>query len=163
LPHLIEAFPDVRVLIAGEGPMEEKIRAASREFGVQEHILWLGRVPDVRPVMEAADVVVLPSNKETLGYVLMEAMALERPVVATRTGGIPELVEDGRTGRLVQPGNATELAGAIAELLRDPAKRRLWGAAGRSRVIEKFSLDAMVLAYEKLYRAIVFDGKYESS
>lgn len=103
--------------------------------------------------MAAADVVVMPSRHEGLGLVALEAMSIERPVVASCVGGLVEVVEDGITGRLVAPECPQAVADSVAGLLENPVLRRSMGRAGRRRVAEGFTLDHMLGAYEGVYRS----------
>jgi glycosyltransferase involved in cell wall biosynthesis len=101
------------------------------------------------------DVVVLSSHLEGLGTSLLDAMAMARPVVATRVGGIPEMVEDGLNGLLVPPRDPSALADALITLINRPDERKRMGQAGRARMLEKFSAEAMVAATEAVYRKIL--------
>jgi glycosyltransferase involved in cell wall biosynthesis len=107
--------------------------------------------------MAALDVVVLCSEREGFGRVLVEAMAASRPVVATATGGIPEVVADGQTGSLVPVGDVEALARAIDRLLRDHERAAAMGRAGRRRAEERFGLEAHVQAVQQLYREMLGD------
>jgi starch synthase len=104
----------------------------------------------VRPLLHAADVFVFPSLYEAVGIALLEAMACGRPIVASRTGGIPEVVEDGVSGQLVTPGDAADLARALVLLAGDPERRRRLGNAARARA-EAFDIRATVRSLEDLY------------
>jgi glycosyltransferase involved in cell wall biosynthesis len=101
------------------------------------------------------DLFVCPSLYEGFGIAIVEAMAAGRPVVASNTGGIPEIVADGDTGLLVPPGNPTALAEAIASLLSDPARARAMGARGRQRVRERFLVETAVQRHQKLYESLL--------
>jgi len=108
---------------------------------------------DVRPLLAAADVFVFPSLYEAVGIALLEAMACARPVVASRTGGIPDVVEDGVSGMLTTPGDALGLARAIAALERDPERRRALGKAARARA-EAFDIRTTVQSLEAIYEEV---------
>ena len=112
---------------------------------------FVGKVADVRPLLHAADLLVRPSLNEGMSNVVLEAMASGLPVLATRTGGLKEQVDDDVTGVLVAPADADALADGLAGLLRDTNRRLTMGAAGRDRVMRHFSIDAVVDAYEALY------------
>ncbi len=141
----------VRLLVAGRGPFEEAYRAQVRSLGCEEVVSFLGFRKDVPDLMAAADLVVLPSVAEAFGLVLTEALYLGTPVVATRVGGIPEIVTDGVDGVLVPPADSEALAEALAGLLRDPERRRRMAGAGRQHVIDRFRFEDMVRSYEALY------------
>jgi glycosyltransferase involved in cell wall biosynthesis len=104
--------------------------------------------------MAAADLVILPSVAEAFGLAITEALYIGTPVVATRVGGIPEIVDDGVDGVLVPPGDSVALADAIADLLNDPARLKGMVGAGREKVLNRFRFENMVRAYEELYLEI---------
>ena len=115
--------------------------------------IFTGRRDDVPALTAALDVAVLPSYREAQGLTIQEAMALSRPVVASNVGGIPEMVEDGRTGLLVPPHDAGALAGAITLLLTDHAYADLLAKGGHDLVHERFCVELMVSSIENLYDA----------
>jgi glycosyltransferase involved in cell wall biosynthesis len=147
------ARPDVRCLVVGDGELRADLEAAAWEMGLDAAIHLVGARNNVRDYLAAMDVFVLSSVTEGLSMTLLEAMAAGLPVVATRVGGNPEVVVDGETGLLVPPRDAKALAAAIGSLLEHPERARAMGAAGRARVHEQFSLDAMVGAYASVYAA----------
>jgi glycosyltransferase involved in cell wall biosynthesis len=156
--YLVRAAADVpqaAFAITGTGPLDEQLRELSVTLGVDERVAFLGRVPEVAPVLAAADIVVLPSLSEGLPTVAVEAMALGKPVVATRVGGTPEAVEDGVTGLLVEPRDPAALAAAIMRLADDPVLARTLGEAGAARARERFSAAAMVDSYAALIAELV--------
>jgi glycosyltransferase involved in cell wall biosynthesis len=149
LPLLFEAIArlrrrglDVRVTIAGDGPARDECATAARRVGLDAAVRFLGAVgqDEIRELYERADVFCLPSLAEGIPVVVMEAMALELPVVTTRIMGIPELVEDGEEGLLVPPGRADPLAEALERLVRSPAERRRLGAAARRKIESDYSV-----------------------
>lgn len=153
---LRERLPDLVCLLAGEGRMRDRLEEQARDLGIEGRVRLLGFRSDVMSVMNAADVVVLPSvAKEGLGLVLVEAALLEKATVGSDAPGIDEAVRDGETGLLVPPGDAEALAGALASLLGDPALRRRLGAAGRERALRVFSQEAMVDRFEAIYREML--------
>jgi len=141
--------------IAGDGPLRGELEAQAESLGLAEQVRFLGRRADVRELLAACDLFVLPSRHEGLGVAALEAMAAGRAVVATAVGGLQEAVVDGRTGLLVPPGDAAALAGAIGRLLQDDVLRLHLAAAGPERVAEGYLPEQMVLAYEDLYRSVV--------
>jgi glycosyltransferase involved in cell wall biosynthesis len=147
-----EQFPNARCVIAGEGEeqaaLEEQIRAA----GLGGQITLAGFRKDVLSLINAADVFVLPSRAEPFGLVLLEAMALGKPVVSTAAGGPLEIVKNGETGFLVPPGDSAALAGAIVGLLRDPELRGLAGEKGLLRFQQEFTARAMACATLAVYK-----------
>jgi glycosyltransferase involved in cell wall biosynthesis len=152
---------DAVVVLAGKdieagGAYRAALERRAEELGVRERVVFTGYRDDVRALLAAAAVVVLPSEIEGLPLVVLEAMAAGRPVVATAVGGTPELVAAGETGLLVRPGDAQALAAALDSLLRDPERRERMGAAARHRVERDFSLDAttakVLAVYARLAR-----------
>lgn len=160
--HLFDALPEigrragrrVLLLVAGRGTYEEEYRARVRELGCDEMVRFLGFRQDAPDLMAAADLFVLPSVAEAFGLVLAEALYLGTPVVATRVGGIPEIVDDGVDGVLVPPGDSRALADAVIALLNDPERRRAMAGAGREKVIGRFQFAEMVRAYERVYEEL---------
>jgi glycosyltransferase involved in cell wall biosynthesis len=156
---LIEALariPEARAVLIGEdlehgGAYRAELERHAARAGVTGRVLFAGYRPDAAELAGAADVVVLPSSIEGLPVVLPEAMARARPVVATPVGGTAELVTDGETGLLVPPGDPDALADAIRGLLADPELRRRMGEAGRRRVAERFSAEAMTRRILEIY------------
>lgn len=139
--------------IVGDGPLDARLRAETARLGVGDAVTFRGRVAPVAPAFERAEVVVVPSFGEGFGMVALEAMERGRPVVASAVGGLPEIVEDGRTGQLVPPGDPAALAVALRELLGDPARAAAMGAAGRERALGEFSQERCTDRTEALYRA----------
>lgn len=160
--HLFDALPEigrragrrVLLLVAGRGTYEEEYRARVRELGCDGMVRFLGFRQDAPDLMAAADLFVLPSVAEAFGLVLAEALYLGTPVVATRVGGIPEIVDDGVDGVLVPPGDSRALADAVIALLNDPERRRAMAGAGREKVIGRFQFAEMVRAYERVYEEL---------
>ena len=120
-------------------------------LGLKDSVLFTGFQMDVSEIIATFDVAVLPSFFEGMGRVLLEAMAMEKPVVASRVGGIPDLVEHGVNGLLVSPGDVLELSNAIEKIVRDKKLALEMSKKGRKRITEQFSADAMVQSIEKVY------------
>ena len=150
--QLRDAGVDFRCTLIGEGPLRETLEAQLAEKGLEDQVLLEGAKPGpvVRDRMRTADVVVLPSiqdaqgRREGIPVTLMEAMSCETPVVSSRISGIPELVEDGRSGLLTEPGDADQLAEALLRLQGDPELRRELGVRGREKVRSEFILSDCV-------------------
>ena len=138
-------------LIVGDGPLRVALEGHAATIGPAGRIRFTGTVADVRPLLAAMDVFVLPSWAEGMSNALMEAMAAGRPVVATAVGGNTEVVSDGRTGVLVPPGDPAAIARAVGDLLRDPDRATRLGAAARDDVIRRFGARARVAELERLY------------
>lgn len=142
--------PEVHFVFVGEGPMETELRELARRFGLTGRLHFAGLQRDMCAVHAELDVVVSTSNSEAMPLALMEAMACGRPVVATRVGGVPDLVEHGETGWLTGVGEFDDIAGRCAELVADPAQRRRMGERARQRVMERFDLSDCVARMDTL-------------
>jgi glycosyltransferase involved in cell wall biosynthesis len=154
LPILLDALrslPDAQVVVAGDGPDRDDLAARAQELGVADRVDFLGHRNDVAQLLACSDVVVLPSLYEGLPLSVLEAMAAERPVVATAVGGTDEAVIDGETGLLVPPGDPAALAGALAIVLGDPDIAGRFARAGKHRVETLFSARYMVEEVTTVY------------
>ena len=150
-PQVLRDVPDAYLLVVGEGTRREELEAQARALRVAHRIVFTGRRDDVPAVTAALDVAVLPSYREAQGLSVLEAMALSRPVVASNVGGIPEMIEDGRTGLLVPPHDAEALARAISRLLLDHPYADTLGRAGHDLVHDRFCIELMVSAVQSIY------------
>lgn len=148
--ELKKTVPGVHGVMVGAGPLEREVRAEVSRLGLKETVLLLGFRPDAHRLLRRFDVFVLSSCLEGLGTSILDAMALGIPVAATRTGGIPEMVEDGVTGTLAAPRDPRALAAAIARLLSDAALRGRVKAGGL-KTVGRFSVEAMVAATRAAY------------
>jgi glycosyltransferase involved in cell wall biosynthesis len=146
LPMILKSLPAVHYLIVGSGDAayEARLRRLVRNLGLENHVHFAGFQESVFPCLAAMDVYVHPALMEGFGIAVLEAMALRKPVVATTTGGLPEIVQDGETGLLVPPDDPDALTKVISLLLRDSAHRMALGEAGRVRVATCFTMDAMM-------------------
>lgn len=149
--HLIDAaalvvpqVPDARFVVLGDGELRPALEQQIRHRHLEKHVLLAGFRPDVLSLLKTADVFVMSSVTEGLGTSLLDAMACRRPIVATRAGGIPEVVVDGETGLLVPPRDARAMAAALVRLLTDERLRRQIAEAGRARVEARFTVERMV-------------------
>jgi glycosyltransferase involved in cell wall biosynthesis len=142
------------VLIAGDGPEEAALRAQIAGLGLEDVVLLLGTRSDVPEVLAALDVAVCCSDFEGTPLSVMEYMAAGRPVVATRVGGLPELIEHGVHGLLFELRDPDDLANKVAELLRDPERRDQMGARGVERHKREFDIDATTRQLEFLYECL---------
>lgn len=147
------------LLVAGVGSLAEKLQAYVVERGLASRVRFLGYQRKMFDLLNALDVLVLPSlSHEDFPIVILEAMSLAKPVIGTRVCGIPEQVEDRKTGLIVMPGDADALAEAIHKLAQSPQLRRSMGDAARRRFTELFSASASVRCYQDLYRSIIVDS-----
>jgi glycosyltransferase involved in cell wall biosynthesis len=150
--RVVNRLRDVRLILAGEGPQASEIGCLIDRLGLRAHVQLLGHCSEVKRVLAAADLALLSSVSEGIPLSLIEGMAAGLPVLATRVGGIPEVVEEGRTGMLVSAGDDEAMAQQILRLADDGACRERMGQAGRERASELFSETRMVAQYDRLYR-----------
>jgi len=151
---IISSRPDTTFVFLGDGELLDELKNMASISGIEENIKFLGWRQDVAEVMSIFDVFVLPSLNEGMGRVLVEAMALGKPILASDIGGIPDLVADGENGYLVPVGDVEALTARIREFLDDPWKREEMGNAGK-RYAANFSADAMVEKIDRLYRELL--------
>jgi glycosyltransferase involved in cell wall biosynthesis len=148
-----QGAPAVRTLLLGEGALRPRIEQEAAARGLSEDVEFLGWREDVAAILHHSTLLVLPSTgHECLPYAILEAMAAGLPVVSTDVAGIPEMVDDGRTGRVVAPGDANALALAVDDVLAQPGRGEAMGEAGRRRIDWEFSLDRLVEATTGLWR-----------
>lgn len=150
-PHVLRSVPDAYLLVVGEGSQRDALEQRAAANRVAHRVVFTGRRDDVPAVTAALDVAVLPSHREAQGLSVLEAMALSRPVVASDVGGIPEMIEDGVTGLLVEHDRPELLAAAIVRLLTDHAFADTIARAGHDLVHERFCIEKMVTATSEIY------------
>lgn len=148
-------FRTARFIVVGYGPSREELEVRAHLLGVADRIVFTGARLDVADILSQATISVAPSLSEALPNVVLESMAVGAPLVATRVGGTPEVVEDGVSGLLVPPCDAPSLAAAIAHLLENPSIARRLGDAAKSRAASCFSMSRMVSDTEDLYRSLL--------
>jgi glycosyltransferase involved in cell wall biosynthesis len=153
---------DLELLIAGTGDEEAHLRSLVAELGLADRVRLLGHVADPRPLYEALDLFALSSYREGLPNVLLEAMAMEVPVVATRVNGVPRLVRDGENGVLVEPGSVAGMAQVIRSFVENPAFCARLAAAGRRTVIEKYSFAARMAKVRNIYDGLLGRGHFSA-
>ena len=151
---LKSSAPDVKFLIAGEGPLLAELKSES-ELKALSNVMFLGFRSDVPDVLSAADALILPSLYEGLGLSALEAMAAGLPVIASRVGGVPEVVHDGETGILFTAGDGTALAREIKFLFTNRKTAGMMGEKGKALVIETFSTERMILKLDGLFRKLM--------
>jgi glycosyltransferase involved in cell wall biosynthesis len=145
------AAPAATLLLLGDGPLRGAVERSVARLGLADRVIFAGGRRDVDRLLPACDLVVLPSREEGVPVSALEAMACGLPVVATRVGGTPEVVEEGRTGLLVPPCDARAIAAAVLHLLRNPERARSLGKEGRDRVLARFEAREMVRRTTDLY------------
>jgi glycosyltransferase involved in cell wall biosynthesis len=150
-PLVLAEVPSARLLIIGEGSERDSLEAQVASLGIEDRVVFTGRREDVPAVTAALDVAVLPSYREAQGLSVLEAMALGRPVIASRVGGIPEMIEDGVSGLLVEPHDCDALAAGIVRLLTDHPLADMIAHRGHELVHDRFCIELMVHSISDLY------------
>ncbi len=153
--RLRERGVDARLCMVGDGPDRDAIEQRAHDLGVVRDTLFLGYQEDVAPFYSAFDAFVLPSANEGTPVTAIEALAAGRPVVATRVGGVPDVVRDGEDGFLVEAGDVDGLAERLAALAADPVLREQMGEAGRTRVFPRYAVARLVDDVDRLYRSLL--------
>jgi glycosyltransferase involved in cell wall biosynthesis len=153
-----QALPEARLLIVGDGPRRPLLENMAAELGVADTVRFVGTQSEMPRVLGLVDLVVLTSHMEANPVSILEAMASQKPVVATRVGSVPETVLEGTTGYLVEPGDERHLAERIVEMLGDRPHAAAMGAAGREQVLAHWTVDHMTRGYENLLTEI-YDRK----
>ena len=158
---VLEAFLSItrvvpsKLLMIGDGPDRSKAEAFCRDRRLRDRVFFLGNVPNLEEILGACDLFLLPSETESFGMAALEALASEVPVIATRAGGLPELVVDGEVGYLCEVGDVAGMAERGIEILGDEALRKRMGEAGRRLAVEKFDEAIIVPQYRRLYERVI--------
>lgn len=155
LERLIKEFPETVLVIVGDGHLRPELEKQAEEAGIRKNIIFTGWRREVPEILSLFDILVFPSLNEGMGKVLVEGMALEKPIVASNAGGIRDLIEDGRNGILVPPKNPEVLANAISKLMKNRALAENLGKNGRDRVYPDFDASTMVAKIEGLYESLL--------
>ena len=153
--ELLDRDVDAYLCLVGDGPDRVRLERLAHELGVVRRCLFVGYQNDVAPYYEAIDALLLPSVNEGTPVSVIEALAAGRPTVATRVGGVPDVVRDGVDGYLVDVGDAATLGERLAELARDPSLREEMGRAGSARVLDRYAVDRLVEDIDALYRELL--------
>jgi N-acetyl-alpha-D-glucosaminyl L-malate synthase BshA len=154
----IAAEVPARLILVGDGPDRPEAADEAERLGIEDRVVFLGKQDSVAELLACADLMLLPSESESFGLAALEAMASGTPVVATRVGGVPEVVEHGETGFLAEVGAVEEMADAAVRLLRDPERWRQFSQNARTVATERFSAAKVVPRYEQYYERIMMDG-----
>jgi sugar transferase (PEP-CTERM/EpsH1 system associated) len=154
MAKILNTIDDAGLIVVGDGPMNGRLRLLTVELGIQSSVWFLGTREDISDLLPGLDVFVLSSREEGFGITLLEAMAAGLPVVATKAGGIPEIVINGETGFLVDTGNSDAFADGVIRMLADKNRMLEMAEAGKKRARDVFGVDRMVHAYEALYEDV---------
>jgi len=155
IPDVLKACPQARFLFVGDGPLRESLQALSSRLGSGGSVFFTGFQRDIRDILSALDVCVIPSLREGFPMVTLEAMAMARPIVATRIDGVTEQMTDGREGFLVPPEDPTALARAVSTVLLDRSLAQEMGRQARLTVERKFPVERMVAETERVYQSLI--------
>ena len=155
---VVAGHPDAQVVIFGEGPDLGRLTARAQLRGVQETVHFVGATDDPPSALRGLDIFVHPSWAESFPYVILEAMSLGKPIIATDVGGVSEALSTPNNGQLVRPRDAAGLARAIVDLLENPRRRSALGAAARARLSDRFTANAMVNGVVSVYDQLVQPG-----
>ena len=158
IPLVLTKIPAARFFVVGEGELMNELQALAASLGLNKRLIFTGFREDVGAFYHVADLFVMSSAQEGLGTAVIDALALGKPVVATNSGGIPEVILDGETGRLVAPGDPAALAEGIVELLTNPERAKRMARRGQEMVRQKFSVEAMVDKNVEVYHQILAAG-----
>jgi glycosyltransferase involved in cell wall biosynthesis len=155
--RLLDLGVDATLCLVGDGPDRTEVEERANELGIAERTLFAGYQRDVGPYYALFDVLLLPSANEGTPVVAIESLAAERPVVATRVGGVPDVVDDGADGLLAEPGDVDGLADRLAQLARDPDLRARFGRTGREKVLPRYRVSRLVEDVDALYRELLVE------
>jgi len=153
--HAAAAKVPARLVLIGEGPEVQACRRLARELGISDRVVFLGEQQYVEAILPYADVFLLPSDHESFGLAALEAMSCGVPVIATKVGGMPEVIEDGHNGFLVDPGDVAAMSEVAIDLLRVPERRAAVGEAARATARERFDIERAVGRYVDLYESLL--------
>ena len=160
---MLQRVPDAQLVVVGGGDLHDELVAQAARLGIGRNTHFLGYRPDAQTIMANFDLFVHPSRWEGFGLVFLEAMAASLPIVATDVSAIPEIVQQNETGLLVPVDDAPALANAMTALLVNRERARTMGEAGRKRLVQHFSVDAMVRQTADIYRGLQAKAPASSS
>ena len=161
LAHVVQTQPNVRALIVGDTVVDnsdwflDELKQLVKELGLVDKVIFTGFIEDIVDLYRCLDLLVLPSRSEGFGRTIADAMAMSKPVVVTRVGGLPEIVSEGETGLLVPSGDSTALANAILEIIENPKLYKKFSNNGRKRVKELFTIEKNVKETERVYISLL--------
>ncbi|MBX3276620.1 MAG: N-acetyl-alpha-D-glucosaminyl L-malate synthase BshA [Acidobacteria bacterium] len=144
-----------RLVMCGDGPARDAAERLAREYDLSGDVLFIGQVPNIADYLSVADLLLVPSETESFGLAALEALACETPVIATRVGGLPDVVRDGENGYLVEVGEIDAIAERAVEILSDADLRRALGARGREWAVDQFNTERVIPQYIALYEKVL--------
>lgn len=162
-PHVMIRHPNARFVLVGDGPCREELQSLAAQLGVSDRVVFTGVREDMPEVYASLDLLVLPSFCEAMPMCVIEAMAAGKPVIATRVGAVPKLIEQDESGLLIEPGDVAGLAAGIVGLLEDRERAHRLGRNGQIRASERFSAVGMAKQYAELYSEILPTAEWNSN
>ena len=153
--QVVEHGIAARLLLVGDGPDRSAAEWLAHNLGIQDRVSFLGKQESVNELLPVADLMIMPSELESFGLAALEAMACHVPSIATAVGGVPELIDDGITGRLFPVGDVEAMAEAAIELLKDDEKLAAMGTAGRQSAQKRFCSTKIIPLYEEYYEQVL--------
>jgi glycosyltransferase involved in cell wall biosynthesis len=151
---VVKQYPNTRLVIIGEGILQSSLEKLAQDLAIDHAIIWTGFCSNIPRMLSALDIYVQPSLNEGLSLSILEAMAAEKPVIATRVGSAEEIIENGKTGVLINPGSQDELTASILKLIENPDFRNILARKGKEHVVENFSIQKMVNGYLDVYEKL---------
>jgi glycosyltransferase involved in cell wall biosynthesis len=155
IPEITQKFPNIKLIIIGEGSQRDFLERVIKKLEIRNHVELLGHRKDIAKLLKSSNIFCLPSRREGFGLVNLEAMMIPLPIVATSVGGIPEIVQNEKTGLLVEPENSEALAKALIQLIGSSELRKKMAEAGFDRVTNHFDAKKMAEEYEKTYNSVI--------
>jgi N-acetyl-alpha-D-glucosaminyl L-malate synthase BshA len=155
LAKVRKQFPNVRLLMVGDGPERSAVSYRAEQLGVSDDTIFVGKQANIAEYMGIGDVFLLPSELESFGLAALEAQACEVPVIATRIGGIPEVITEGETGYLSDVGDVEKMSEDTLRLLKDEELRRSFGEKGREQAIARYGSDKIIPQYISFYEKVL--------
>ncbi len=158
--YVREKFPDAVFVLAGDSKIQDRqkyvreLECSIEEKGLKDHFIWTGYVGDMPGLLQDVDCVALPASHEPFGRIVVEAMAVGKPVVSVKSGAIPEIIENGVSGCLVEPGDCKSMSEAVCRLLQDRELAKTIGENGRLRISQKFTIQRTAMEFEQLVKAV---------
>lgn len=154
IPEVVSEFPNVKFVFVGDGPARANLEELVSRLKLEHHVTFTGQQKNISKLLKSSDIFCLPSRREAFGMVNLEAMLAGLPVIASRVGGIPDIVVDGKTGILVEPENPQALTKALKNLIKNPEKRTAMTLSGQKQAL-KFAASTMAKEYEKVYEEVL--------
>jgi glycosyltransferase involved in cell wall biosynthesis len=156
--EVVEDFPDARLVVLGDGPLLSSLKRLAATAGVSETVCFIGRVVNVQEILRAGDIFTLPSLQEGMPNALLEAMACGLPVVATRIGGVTDVIKDGKEGILVPPSHPAGIQAALRKILSNAVLRESFGSNAVRTILDRYGLESRLESYKSLYMTISREG-----